>query len=216
MKYSILMPSKGNINGVKKMLDAFTKTLTCHGNIEVLIACDKGDEEYGEKIEEIWTPYITKVFFREACENFSDGYYNWLAAKSTGDAIQCFNDDAYYLTNGWDEIIAEKVHGKKIWFADIWDSTRVNDSGFQPCFPMVSRKAYEAVGFVLHPQIKAYPADRRIYEVYLMAGKVVDCTDVKIQHDRVASEKSRLEAISRSGMNGSIDLDADAQKLRAE
>jgi hypothetical protein len=214
VKFSIVFPSKGNLSGVKTLLNAFGKTISCPGNLEVLIAVDNDDLEYAAAIKQVPTTFVCKVLTRERSDNFSNDYYNWLAKQSQGDAIQCFNDDAYYLTKDWDAKIRDKVSGKNIWFADIWDNTRVNNAGFQPCFPMVSRKAYEALGFVLHPQIKVYPADKKIYEVYVKAGCVVDCTDVKIQHDRVALEKTRIDSISRQpGARGYVDTSADAMKL---
>jgi hypothetical protein len=79
---------------------------------------------------------------------------------------------------------------------------------------MVSRAAYEALGFLLHPQIKAYPADRKIFEVYQAAGKVIKVHEVNIQHDRIASEKGRIEEISRSFKGqGFVDVETDAQRL---
>lgn len=214
MKYSIVLPSKGSISGVRTLLSSLDRTVTNAGNVEVLIVCDDDDTAYADEIRQIRTSFVCKVFQRERQENFSDGYYNWLAAKTIGDAIQVFNDDAWYVTKGWDEIIREKVFGKKIWMADILDNTRFNMSGQQPCFPMVSRAAYKALGFVLHPQIKVYPADRKIFEVYQIAGKVVKCHEVQIQHDRIASEKTRLEELSRVfPAQGFVDVETDAQKL---
>ena len=214
MKFSIIFPSRGNLEGVKKLLYTLGSTISCPGNLEVLIAVDEDDDQYEREIKAIQTTYVCKVLRQIRSDNFSECYYNWLAKQCHGDAIQCFNDDAYYLTKDWDVIIEDRVRGKKIWFADILDNTRINTSGQQPCFPMVSRAAYEALGFVLHPQIKVYPADRKIYEVYKKADKVIVFKDVQIMHDRVAEDKKRIEDIS-AGRNaqGIVDIEADAQRL---
>jgi len=199
------------------LLDRFKMLTSQYGNLEVLIAVDNGDDGYAQEIKAIDTPFVCKVLRRDRSDNFSNDYYNWLAGQCHGDAIQCFNDDAYYLTKNWDEIIAERVRGQDIWLADLLDSTRFNSTGEQPCFPMVSRKGYETLGFVLHPQIKVYPADRKIYEVYKEADRVIKIHEVRIQHDRVASDKLRLEEISRKSRWGNdVDVSYHADKIRKQ
>lgn len=216
MKFSIVLPTRGNVSGLKKMLRAIDETVSSPGNVEVLVAVDNDDPQYQE-IRSLTTKFVYRVFQVERSENFSRDYYNFLASKSYGDAIQAFNDDAYYITKNWDEKIRTKVQDSRIWLADIYDTTRTYGTGNQPCFPMVSRKAYQALGFLLHPNIKTYPADRILYEVYKKAECVIDCTDVQIQHDRQHDKKERIMNIFReNNADGSIRVDTnkDADTLR--
>lgn len=217
MKFSLVVPTRNNVIGLKKMLKSIEDTAFYLPNIEVLVAVDNDDPQR-EEILAIETKLDFQVYQRERSKNFSNDYYNWLAAKATGDAIQAFNDDAYYKTNCWDEIIAKKVDGKRRWFADIYDDTRVNVVGtIQPCFPMVSRTAFEALGFLLHPQIQMYPADKKIYESYKAADLVVDCLEVKIGHDRIATGKEywgQLCFEDETAGRLNIDVDSDVRKLR--
>lgn len=184
-------------------------------DIEVLLAVDYDDNQFSD-ILKIDTKIKFSVHRRDRSKHFSRDYYNWLAGFCSGDAIQAFNDDAFYETKGWDKILSLRLDGRKLWFADIYDSTRTNHVGYQPCFPMISRGAYEALGFLLHPQIRIYPADKKIYQVYKQAGLVVDCLDIKIGHDRDASNKEAWgEICHEDDVAGrlSIDLEGDVRKL---
>ncbi len=213
MKFSIVLPTRNNISGLKKMLQSIEDTAYYLPNIEVLVAVDNDDSQF-EEISEIETNVDFKVFRRTHSKNFSQDYYNWLAEKTNGDAIQAFNDDAYFETKNWDLIIEEKVKGRYLWFADTYETTRF----MYPSFPMVSRKAYEVLGFLLHPQVRIYPADKKIWEVYNSAGLVVNCLDVRIKHERLENGQQHEgwgeicnedDVIVRN-----MDIELDAKKLR--
>lgn len=211
MKFSLILPTRNNIEGLKKMFKSIEDTAFYLPNVEVLLAVDLDDPQY-EEIKNIETKVNFQTYRREQSTYFPRDYYNWLALMCDGDAIQAFNDDACYETPCWDEIIAKKVKGKDIWFADIHDTTRPH----YPCFPMVSRKAYERLGFILHPQIHNWPSDGKIYEVYDKAGVIVNCHDVKIKHDRVVENKKHFEKLADQDLhsgNLNIDIDADVDRL---
>lgn len=195
------------------MFKSIEETISDINKVEVLLAVDNDDIDFNE-IDLIDTSVNFRIFRRDRTNNFSQDYYNWLADKTTGDAIQAFNDDAYYETKNWDLIIESKVGNRELWFADIYETTRF----MYPSFPMVSRKCFEILGFILHPQVRIYPADKKIWEVYKGADLIVNCLDVRIQHDRLKNGQQHEgwgEICNADDVFiRNMDLNLDVRKLR--
>lgn len=202
MQYSIILPTRNNIPGLRKALDAFERTSHDKACFEVLLAVDTDDVQ-GKLIEGLSASYTfpVHVYHTQPTDNFSDDYYNFLASKSKGANIWAFNDDAYILTDGWDRIISKTIKdsGKgSFYLVDIHDTTRDHNGEIWPCFPMISRAAVNVMGFFFYPQVRIWPADKVAYGLFNKIESVIDCAAVQVRHEHVQENdpsKSRLARI---------------------
>lgn len=195
MKFSIILPTRGNINDLKQMLDAFERTTRNKDTIEVLLATDEQRADIPYNISQQGYTYSIRCYERPKTDNFIVGYYNWLADRSTGDNIWAFNDDAFVITQDWDVKILDKICSKKIYMVETFDSTRKQYNHNFPCFPIVSRDAVNIVGYFFHPRVRMYPADILLHQFYLKCGCVIDALDIYIVHNHILEtdiSKSRM------------------------
>ncbi len=188
--FSVIMPVRGNIQGLKITLGAFELFTKQKDKFEVLLLVDNNDPDMSKYLE-LCKNYELKIFvhFVNPSDNFSNDYYNFGLTLVRGNNILVYNDDCYMQTYGWDDIvrrkIAEQPQMNGIYLVDIWDSTRVCEANGKEFarFPMISRKAVDAVGFFFVPTVRQYPADYVIWSIYQMVGCIIPCHEVKMQHD---------------------------------
>jgi len=214
MDFSIVLPTKGNIPGLMGLITSFMDTAKIKDTIEFVIAPDINDPEL-YKIKELVKPYPVKVFETHPTDNFNRDYFNWLTFKSCGDRVWCMNDDVAMLTQDWDEIIREKTKDKKYYLVDTHDSTHEQGGIAFPRFPLISRKAVDVVGFLMYPQVRTYPGDRVIYDLYNRMGLVIDCLEVELRHDWIDSadiSKTKMFRIFQEDIkNGVFPVNAVVQ-----
>lgn len=206
INFSFVLPSLGNRKLLTKMLDSFERTTKHKKQIEFLIALDEG------KLDEIrqWfreDEYSFNVSFceRPRTKDFTNDYYNFLASRCHGDNVVAFNDDAWMRTKDWDAKILKKIkqYGWGIYMVDILDTARVQYVNQFPCFPCVSRRAMNTLGFLLHRDVPMYPADQGTWLIYYHAKRVIPIWDVLVEHEHVSENdpsKARMMDIFRESM----------------
>jgi len=206
MDFSLVLPTKGNLPGLLNLVTSFIDKAKDKDCIEFLIAVDMDDPEL-YKLEESVKGYPVKVFRTYPTDNFNRDYFNWLTWKSCGKSIWCMNDDVVMTTQDWDEIIREKIHGKEFYFVDTWDTTHEQGGISFPRFPLISRASVDVIGFLMYPQVRTYPADRVIYDLYRRLDLIVPCHEVKLQHDWVEStdpSKSKMLRIFMEDVHNGV------------
>ena len=194
------MPTRGEENNVRQMLDSFERTTADKNNIEVLFAIDEGKTAIRDFVERQNYSFNIHFFERPTTDNFSMDYYNWLADRSSGKNIWVFNDDAWMITRNWDKIILDKIKETKwsVYLVDTRDSTKSKPYNYFCTFPMVSRKVRDIVGYVLHPRVRVFPADKVIFDTMKSVNRIIDANDVHIQHNHIEEadpSKSRMMKI---------------------
>jgi glycosyltransferase involved in cell wall biosynthesis len=198
--FSIIFPTRNNVKGLKRFFNSLERTTKRKDRLEVLIAVDDDDEQLKE-ICEATSKYSfdIQIYLTQRTDNFSDDYYNFLSSKANGRNIWACNDDIWIRTDGWDNLIRQAIKrvGWSIYMVDVNDSTRFHKETNQvwPCFPMVSKEAIDVMGFLFYPQIRVYPADKVIYQLFLNIVRVIECLDVEVVHDHIpetSPAKSRL------------------------
>jgi hypothetical protein len=186
--------SRNNHEGLRKAFSAFEEYTSDLTKLEVILVMDDDDPgvEDVRKIAEL-AAFTVKVFVVQKSEWVSQAYINYGCKQATGDVIMLFNDDCYMVTPEWDLLIEKRAGERKVWFMSLYDSTYDDDpderaGGFAK-FPCVSRKAYEAVGFMLYPQIRSWGADNVCDKMYRLARCYLMCHEVRIQHDHVPTDR---------------------------
>jgi hypothetical protein len=195
--FSFCLPSRGVFAPVKLMLDAFERTTKNKDRLEVLIAIDEGKTDIIEQVNKQGYSFDIHFFERPITDDFVNDYFNWLANKSVGENVCPFNDDAWMRTQNWDEIMLNhiKSYGWSIYCLDTPDSARLRYGNNFPCFPIVSRRAINSLGFMVFPHIRMYPGDKLTFEIYKKIRRVIPIPDVIIEHNHVDEKdqtKSRM------------------------
>lgn len=227
MDFSVLMPVRNNIEGLRTAIGSFQLFTAKPELFEMRLMVDDNDPDISKYIG-LTKEYNLQIFIHlvKPSDNFNADYYNAHIKHCRGKNIMAFNDDCYIQTNKWDDIVRKKIAENKqfngIYFVDVWDSTRFGmDKGENriefPRFPIISRKAVDVVGFFFFNQHRNWPADKVVWNLYTSVGCVIKCHEVKLQHDHNFDHtgdptKSRfLRILNEDIANGVFPIDARPQ-----
>jgi hypothetical protein len=221
--FSVVIPVRGNMKGLRITLGAFELFTANKDGLEVILVADDDDKDLFSYMELTGKySYDVTTYAVPRTDNFCESYYNFGARKAVGTNIMMFNDDCYVTTNGWDDIIRKKIeaHPKLngIYLVSLMDSTYYDiKEHLFPRFPMISKKAVDAIGFFFFPQVRMWPADKCIYDLYKAVGCIITCHEVKLQHDHIYdhkgdASKSRMQRIMEEDIaKGVFPIDGNAQ-----
>lgn len=219
MNFSFVLPTLGNPKLVCKFLDSLQRTTKHKNKIEVLFAIDEGKIEIINIVDEMKYAFSIKWFERPKTNDFTNDYYNFLANHSNGKNIIAFNDDAWIRTQDWDEKILRKIkeYNWSIYMVDIPDTARIKYGHLFPCFPCVSRRGMNTLGWLLCEKVRMYPADMATYGIYKDINRVIHIDNVLVEHEHILESdvsKSKMMDIYREDFkNGSIDLRGYSERL---
>ena len=112
-KISIILPTRGRRDVLKKSIESFVDKASNPERIEILFGVDEDDKGVNEYIKENLAEYLkskkvearANIFKPLGYENLHT-YVNTLAGNSTGDWLFFWNDDCLMVTEGWDEVIS--------------------------------------------------------------------------------------------------------------
>ena len=178
MKYSLLIPTRERINKLEDCIKSIYETTHQKKNIEILIGCDFDDMSSFNMANTLKERYQRtmdiKVFQRKRSEFLNRDYYNWLAEKASGDMIWVLADDLKLIVNGWDTEVTPyienhfKTYPDKVLCVSMRDNTPPPSHRLPkfPCFPMFSKEAIKACGFLLSPNTPNWGADYIAYVIY--------------------------------------------------
>ncbi len=223
--FSIIIPCRYNIEGLKVTLDAFEIFTKQKDKLEVILVVDSDDNELSKYAELLLNyTFCIRLIEVEHSDNFCRDYYNYGVSKSTGENIMCFNDDCYMQVNGWDDIIRQEIeknyHFKGVYLIDLFDSTHEDDNQSFPRFPMLSRKVVDLFGFFFYPQVRMWPADKILFSIFNSVGNIIKCHKVKMQHDHVYAldvSKTRMWRIFNEDKASGVfpvDVKPEIEKLK--
>lgn len=225
MNFSLILPSRGRVQLLSNLCRSVHNTTADAANIEMLVGYDWDDQPTVRAIPEMQKMYPwLKGHGRDRGNSISRDYQNWLYPKSTGKYLFILNDDVEIKTNRWDEIAFNKldtafrdgiVYG---WVSDSDENRFGKTAAPYSCFPIVSRKAVERLGYVMHEYYGGWSADVYLFKVYNAANRVVDLSEILAHHqshwlgirDRDETNWSMQQKSVRDNM---IDHTADAKKL---
>lgn len=200
MNFSFVLPTLGNESLVLTFLESLERTTKWKNKIEVLFAIDEGKTDIIKFVEGRKYSFPITFFERPATRDFTNDYYNFLASRCKGDNIIAFNDDAWMRTQNWDQKLLRtiKEYGWSIYMLDIPDTARIKYQHTFPCFPCVSRRSMNTLGWLLNKDVPMYPADKMTFMVYYHAKRVIPIRDVLIEHEHILESdpsKSRMMEI---------------------
>jgi glycosyltransferase involved in cell wall biosynthesis len=196
MKISLLVPTRERLQGIGRLLNSIVSCTKNLQDIEILFGTDE-DDIYTHQFlnvinhQQLYPTLNISYYKRPRSEFINRDYYNWLAAFAKGDYIWAVADDLVFLVPEWDKLILEKAETyladkpDRIVCLGIKDNTpkpKVTLPQF-PCFPMITKEAYNFFGFILHPQIPTWGADYLLYLLYTGAKRYLEiCDYVYLEH----------------------------------
>lgn len=196
MNFSILIPTRNRISELLRLLESINSKTKNIDQVEIICCCDINDKLSIDFLIDLnkFSNFDLKILIKEQSDNLSEDYYNYMAKTSIGKILWVLNDDCEIMTQDWDEIVLNQVKNfrYKIFYLDIGDSTRnFNNNGEYSCFPMVSREAFEALGYFFIPVIKGWSADKYLFDLYDGVGRIIPFKDkVFVEHHREAKDQN--------------------------
>ena len=109
---SVLLPTRGRTDVLRKSLDSLVSKAKNPERIEILFGVDEDDlatidyikEEIAEDLKKVGIEARASIFKPLGYENLHI-YVNTLAGAATGDWMFFWNDDCLMVSEGWDEVI---------------------------------------------------------------------------------------------------------------
>lgn len=191
MNFSIILASRERIQLLDSLLSSITSHTSDKNNCEVICVLDTDDRLSRRFLDRLKnTCPFAKFVIRDRADNLNDDYLNWAWKNySTGDNIIVVNDDVVFKTPNWDHIamaylsryFADKPDG--IAYGWIQDGLTNRQAGLNYCcFPLITRKAAEIVGFVMPPQFPGWGADLAVYRIYAAVNRICEMPSVVLEH----------------------------------
>ena len=206
--FSLLCPTRSRDVERDRLLMSLRNNTSNKDEIEILFAIDRDDHHTQEKLEETKTVFPDlniKVFVRNRSVFINRDYYNWLAGFAEGDFYWVIGDDLVFAFNGWDVYIKNRIEDylkdKHDRIACIGARDNTPPPGTLPsfpCFPMVTKEAAKALGFVLHPNIPTWGADYVLYCLYKEVPRLLVIDEhIFLNHISYHTRKVEADAINK-------------------
>lgn len=177
MDWSLILPTRERLDLLEGLLSSLRATTVRPDLLEVWIAVDDDDEPTVMKIPGFMRDYpFTRFLCVPRQGNMSVGYYNRMARLTQGRYIMALNDDVRFVTSGWDRVgiaALEKFqaeHPDGVCYGKADDGLKMAYG----CFPVLSRQAYFAMGWVFHPEFTSWGADINLHAIMSRVARVVD------------------------------------------
>jgi hypothetical protein len=206
MNFSICLASRERSQLLVALARSIKETTADTNNIELLVGIDDDDAEMHDCARHMtgWHNFI-KFFSRARSKMLNRDYINWVydITGRKGKYVIACNDDALFKTPNWDTIICEKMEnylsGKSdgIGYGFISDAL-LNRHGMQYCcFPLVTQKGVNSLGWVMPPEFPGWNADIALWRTYKSVNRIFDLSDVMIEHVSYHCGKRDRDNVSR-------------------
>ena len=178
MKFSILLPTLGRPEGLKRAVDSIFAT--AEGEVEVLIGCDTDEwDDVRAAYGDICTVSVYANGSGSSRKTFE------MARGCTGDAMRIGSNDEEWITPGWDRLLFERWEEDPFLCLYTNDRPGKNTGGRAPC---ITREWYDVAGY--YPShFHHWHADTWVTEIAERVGRLRHVPEVSIVHHH---PKSRL------------------------
>ncbi len=219
--FSLILNSRGRPKLLKGLLESIKNTTIVQDKIEILVRVDNDDIQYSKDfLNDLCDKYEwLRFYFGDRVRNVHISL-NELANSAIGRFIWILNDDCEILTLGWDDIVRSKIYQYKLEnkikndiFLGLTSCNSVDRSPKLPysSFPVVSREAFNVLGFTMYNSLPGLYGDTTIYRLYESINRLVDLREIKIDHkthsslDRVRNPDETGFFVRLNTYNNNID-----------
>lgn len=220
---SILLPSRGRPDNIKRLYQSILATARFPSEIEMIIRLDEDDPTKDELLDN--PPPIATVFTGPRIT--LSKYWNECYDRAKGDILMHCGDDIIFRTEDWDTKVKETFDGysDKIVFVYGNDGSGVHDGKFGT-HGFIHRRWVETVGYFVPPYFSSDYNDTWLNDVAKLIGRHRHI-DILTEHMHPDLNKGPLDQTHRDRIKrhfadnvGKIYQDklnerrADAEKLR--
>jgi len=207
MNFSIILASRERVHLLDSLLNSIVNTTGDRSNCEVICVVDTDDRVTKRFLDRFKvTCSFARFIVRDRAPNLNDDYLNWAWRNfSTGKYIIIVNDDVVFKTQNWDQIIMAQMSmylaNKPDGVAYGWIEEGLKDrvAGMKYCcFPLVTRKAADVLGFVMPPEFPGWGADIALYRIYSATGRIFEIPGVSLDHISYHNGSRNRDHISHS------------------
>lgn len=223
MDFSIVFPTRGRVDLLQTLFRSLAETTANPERVEVLPVCDNDDVDTIAAIPELKKIYPANFLVRQRSKYLNQDYINYGSSLSTGKYIFILNDDVEFRTKDWDvkcfteleNYIKNRPDGVVYGLTDDgMDSVRLTQKLQYSGFPIISRKAFEILGYAMHPHFRSWGADIHLYQVYAAVGRVCNLKNSVLAfhlsphtESREADETNKHVALINNNANVSVGFD---------
>jgi hypothetical protein len=145
------------------------------------------DDEFTERSLMGFSTKDKKCVFvkRDRSEFLNRDYYNKLASIAKGKYFWGIGDDVRFCTPNFDKILEEHIETYLKDKPDRIAYISVHEEGStaqHPCFPLITREAFEAVGEYHCSDLMSWGSDRILYEIYSPLNRCLYIPNITIKH----------------------------------
>lgn len=209
MKFSIILPTRERPKSLKLAIDSIITQANNKENFEIHLGIDDDDISIIPMIKElkkIYSDYNIFEHVRVRSNSLVDSYINWMGANfCKGDYLFILNDDCIVKTKNWDVVaynaLENFLKNKKDRIVCGMPEDLIDPHGHKnsweftfSCFPIISKEATKALGFVLDPAYLHSHSDYDICELYSTVGRGVDLRKLLI----VQNQPPEIKAINEN------------------
>lgn len=197
---ALICPTRQRPEWFMRMLESAYITADNPKSLEVMVYIDDDEpyqDEYIKRMQEFIDKYNRPFGLFELSiqpqKPLSEAH-NYLVERSTANILIPCNDDQIFRSQSWDKRITEECAKFPDEVYLIW----VNDghSGSRKCcFPIVSRKSVNHIGYFLPEVFFHQYADTWLYDVYKRLGREHYVDDVLIEHMHYHYGKSEMDEL---------------------
>jgi hypothetical protein len=230
-QFSILITTRQRVEMLHNLLASIYRTTSNKNGVEIRVIYDNDDIITDNYVKhkfhiEFGNPPKIETFFhiRKRSPNLVNDYHNWCSRKfAQGKYIIFSNDDALFEMDRWDVLTEtkllefEKIRPDGILYGmpqDFEYAPARNENNWMACFPLISKKVVEILGFAFDPSFQRDGADWAMAKTFQLIDRVVDLRDtVVIKHLSFRSGRRKkddldLYALSLGFSNPPIEISA--------
>lgn len=189
MQFSIVLASRDRTRLLINLIESIKRHTVNLDQVEVLVGVDQDDQRTQNLRYTLHKYHFVKFFVRQRSHMLNEDYLNWITRNfSRGKYIIICNDDTVFRTDRWDERtyarMEEYLRDKPDGIAyGYFDDGLVNRHGLgYCCFPLVTRRAVNALGFAMPPQYPAWGADVALWKIFSRVDRICDISEVTLDH----------------------------------
>tara|TARA_B100001939_G_scaffold337997_1_gene343065 strand:- start:2406 stop:3113 length:708 start_codon:yes stop_codon:yes gene_type:complete len=192
MKVSIFLNTRKRVNLLNNMLISLYNTVSDADNIEVIVTIDNDDKESEQFLEsaELKNLTVRKI---DKPSNLHTSI-NEMANIASGDFLFVLNDDVLFRTFHWEKTLIENHDPNEIaYIGTIDNSIDKTSSSRYASFPILTRAAYESLGFFMSEKFVSHGGDVHLWRIFNDVG-CVKYAPIFLDHV-LHSTKQGLEAL---------------------
>jgi hypothetical protein len=177
---SVLLPTRGRTDALQRSVQTLIDHAHKIDNVQIMFGFDRDDQIGLDYFKNTLCPeldrqqinYLALQFDRLGYINI-DKYYNQLAKKADADWFFIWNDDAFMITDGWDQVIEKYTGQLKV--------LKVHTHNEHPysIFPIVPSAWLDVLGYLSGHQMN----DAWISQIGYMMN-LIEIVDIDVTHDR--------------------------------